>query len=195
MNLIIAFYSRIATGRNIILATLALFLVYLCLNFATIQGMSSAGIINFHGGLDSRFSYSPAEAFATLNSFQPAGRAVLSHITYPIDFVLPPVYAFFFSLVLFALLSRITSAKAVLAAMIILPFLGALSDLTENIFVLLMIGNFSETMVLHLAPAANVFTNFKWFVLVFDLLVVLFASVYLLIHKKRPPDLIGGPKI
>jgi len=146
--------------------------------------LRSASISNFQTGLDSRFSYSPAEAFAALDSFQPAGRAVLARVTYPIDFVLPPVYAFFFSLILFTLFNRITSAKSVLAAMIAIPFLGALSDLTENIFVLVMIGNFSESTVFYLAPTANIFTIIKWLVLIFDLLAILSALAYLLIFKK-----------
>ncbi len=186
MNKLISFYTRIATGRNILRSIFSLLLVYLCINLLTLHYLKAAGISDFQAALDSRYSYSPAEAFAALSSFQPAGRAVLAKITYPIDFILIPVYVFFFSLILFSIFSHITSIKAILAGAIIIPFIGGLSDLTENVLILLMINNFSQAVVFDLAPAANFFTLIKWLVLVFNLMAIFSALVYLLASEKAP---------
>jgi len=104
-------------------------------------GMTLPGLTAVSGdmvGLDTRFYYTPAEAFANVAAYSPEARQTLNTFHLTADIVNPILYTAFLVLLLSWLFRVGFTSESRMRALNILPLGALLFDILENIFITVM---------------------------------------------------------
>jgi hypothetical protein len=118
----------------LILALIAGLVVFAVLTLPGVQAASGDT-----EGLDTRHFYTPDEAFATVASYDDAGRAALRVFYLTADIVNPILYTSFLVLLISWLFQRGFKPESAMQKLNVLPIGAAIFDLLENICVVTMI--------------------------------------------------------
>lgn len=124
---------RAAASGGLILAVLAAFVVFLAVTLPRLTAVS--GDIQ---GLDTRFFYTPQEAFANVAAYSPAARRTLNIFHLTVDVVNPILYTAFLILLLSWLFRRGFPADSKLQRLNVVPLGALIGDVLENSFITVM---------------------------------------------------------
>lgn len=159
--------ARHARLPVLIVLTALVVLFYLAL----FPGMIAASpALQQTGMLDTRLSYSPAEAYQALEAYGPTGRAQYVRTTALLDFVFPVIYGLLLGLLAARGLARAFPGKPRMGWLALLPLAALLFDWLENGSVLALLLTYPQRLD-GLAAAAGVFTLLKWITFVLSVLI------------------------
>ncbi|MBN1440167.1 MAG: hypothetical protein JW929_12230 [Anaerolineales bacterium] len=169
-----------ADGR-LILAVLAAFILLVNLPLFDPELVAAS--------LDGRFAYTPEQAFAAVASYGEAGRVqmLLLHLA---DFLLIAGYTLLLSLTVSWLFRRGFKPESGLQRGNLVPVLGGLFDLMENIWIMILIWAFPARPAI-VAWLATIFTSGKYLMGVPILLVLLIGLVKGAVNKFKIQE--AGP--
>lgn len=111
--------------------------------------------------LDLMFFYTPAQAFAMMDKYGEAGRAVYLKIELTADIIYPIVYTLFYGLLLSWLLQRAFRSDSGMRKLNVTPVGAWLFDLLENIGIVSMLATYPSKPDL-LAWLTMIFGSLKW---------------------------------
>lgn len=111
--------------------------------------------------LDLMFFYTPAQAFAMMDKYGEAGRAVYLKIELTADIIYPIVYTLFYGLLLSWLLQRAFRSDSGMRKLNVTPVGAWLFDLLENIGIVSMLATYPSKPAL-LAWLTMIFGSLKW---------------------------------
>lgn len=134
------------------------------------------------GGLvivDMRADYTPEDVYELLEALGPQGRRLYATMHLTADAVFPVVYSSFFALITAWLLRSLAGADRPVQRLILLPYVAGLSDLSENVCVLVMNAAFPQRIDA-LAWVARVLTTIKFGLLPVGLVTIVVSGAILL---------------
>lgn len=111
--------------------------------------------------LDSRIYYSVKEAYEVISSYSQSGRSVYVVTALTLDIIFPIVYSLLFGTILTFFLHDLIIHKNIWYFFRLFPFLGGLSDISENISISFLIIQLPERITV-IALFASLFTITKW---------------------------------
>lgn len=150
--------ARLARPPLLIALAALLALFYLAL----FPGMIAASpALQQTGMLDTRLSYTAAQAYQALEDYGPAGRAQYVRTTALLDFAFPVVYALLLGLVTARGLWRALPGTHRIHWLALLPFAALLFDWLENGGILALLLSYPQRLE-GLAALAGGFTLLKW---------------------------------
>jgi len=148
-----------STPRNM-LALFALTLLFGVVIFPLIQAQF-AGLPAQAAMLDTRFSYTPAQAHEALDAFGESGRQLYLVSALTADLLFPVIYSLFLAMSLTYLLPRAFPLQSLVQRLHLLPFGMAVFDYLENACVAILLASY-PTELNGLARLASSFTTTKW---------------------------------
>ena len=172
-----------ATRRNVLLLV-ALFIVMT----AVLLPLADTRLSVLSGGagpLDMRFSYTAAQAYATLDAYGPAGREFDLNTELTVDLLYPIIYGLFCSLAILYFRQRWGPAHPALARLALLPFLAVLADYLENAAVIGLLLIYPDRLP-PLAVAASLLTSAKWLLQGLSLALVAASAAGALLARRQP---------
>ena len=169
--------SKLSTGRNIII----LLVLFLFANFVLIPAVYPK-----FETLDTKFSYSPREAYSLLSSYGEQGRKAYLVVELTLDIIYPLVSTFLFSLAILYTFQRAFPAKEGLHKLALIPFGILVADYLENACVATMLLSYPRELPI-LAQVSNIFTVIKFALTPFELLVFIGLIGWFIqsIHSRR----------
>ncbi len=155
----LALFQRLATPRTFAVLTL----VYIFFP-ALILPAAEAQIKAYSGGagpIDLKFTYTLDEVFQMVEAYGEEGRAFYRTVELTADILYPIAYTLFFGTLLTAVLRRAFPHNTLVHRLALIPVLGFLLDMAENVGIVTMLSQFpaqSETV----AQMTGIFTTLKW---------------------------------
>jgi hypothetical protein len=174
-----------ATRRNVlVLVALELLMtaVALPLAQARLQALSGGA-----GPLDPRFSYSPAEAYAALGAYGPAGRDFYLRVALTAGVAYPIIYSLFFSLTITYFLRRQGTARPALLRLALVPFAAMIVDYLENVCLIALLLSYPARLET-LAQVSSLLTSAKWILEAVSLALLLLSGAAVVITRRQRPD-------
>jgi hypothetical protein len=174
-----------ATRRNVLVFValeLLMTAVVLPLAQARIQALSG-GV----GQLDLRFSYSPAEVYAALVAYGPAGRDFYVRVDLTADMAYPIIYSLFFSLTITYFLRRQGAVRPVLLRLALVPFAAMIADYLENACLVALLLSY-PARIDTLAQVSSLFTSIKWVLAAVSLALLIISGAAVVILRRQRPD-------
>ena len=113
------------------------------------------------GPLDLLFSYSPAEAFARVESYGAAGRRAYAIGSLTLDTAYPLIYTALFMVIIMQLTRGPESAPHPREKLALIPLATLIFDLGENLSIVAMLSAYPQTHQ-WVAKLASLFTSLKW---------------------------------
>ncbi len=126
--------------------------------------------------LDLMFFYTPDKAFAMIDKYGEAGRALYMKIELTVDIIYPIVYTLFYSLLLSWLLQRAFKPEDKMQKFNAMPVGAWLFDLLENTGIVSMLAMYPSQPAI-LAWLTMIFGSFKWLFAFASIGLVLFGLV------------------
>jgi hypothetical protein len=174
-----------ASRRNVlVLVALELLMtaVVLPLAQARIQALSAGA-----GPLDLRFSYTPAEVYAALAAYGPAGREFYARVAITAGVAYPIIYSLFFSLTITYFLRRQPAVRQALLRVALVPFAALIVDYLENgCLVALLLGY--PTRIDTLAQVSSFLNSTKWILTVVSMALLILSAAAAVIMRRQRPD-------
>ena len=134
--------------------------------------------------LDLLFFYTPAEAFAMIEKYGPAGRALYIKIELSVDIIYPIVYTLFLGLLISWLFQRAFKPDSKMQKWNVMPVGALLSDLMENIGIVTMLALYPSQSVL-LAWLTMLLGLVKWALLCLSIGLVLLGLARAAMNRFR----------
>ncbi len=159
LNRVTTLLSGWATRRNVLLVV-ALDLV---MNAALLP-LASARLAVLSGGigpLDNSFTYTPAQAYAALAAYGPAGRSFLLGTELTLNLLYPIIYSLFFCLASLYFLQRAAPARPALARLALIPFVALAADYLANAGLVVLLLNYPNQLTA-VAAVTSLLTSTKW---------------------------------
>jgi len=126
--------------------------------------------------LDLMFFYTPEKAFAMLDKYGEAGRALYMKIELTADIIYPIVYTLFYGLLLSWLFQRAFKPDSNMQKYNIMPVGAWFFDLLENVGIVSMLAMYPNQPAI-LAWLTMVFGSLKWLSFVITIILVLVGLV------------------
>jgi hypothetical protein len=142
-----------ARSFTVLLVTYLIFVVLL------MPGLASSAV--GPGPLDLLFSYSPAEAFARIESYGEAGRQAYAIGSLTLDTAYPLIYTALFMVMIMQLTRGPESAPNPREKLALIPLATLLFDLAENLSIVSMLMAYPQKHE-WVAELASLFTSLKW---------------------------------
>ncbi len=142
-----------------ILLLLGIFIAVLVATLPALQD-ASAGI----EGLDTRYFYTPEEAYRTISSYSTTGREMLRSLYLSVDVAYPLLYSTLLTLLVSWVLKQSTHPESRWRRLNILPLGAIFFDLLENISIVAMLTAFPNQLRI-VAQLALIGTMGKYFLL------------------------------
>lgn len=168
--------KRISTPRAFWITLSAVVVLYLMLFLIQVPGLL-AQAMGYTGhqhmfAIDASFNASPATIYALLSAYGETGRnaVVITHLLF--DYVFPVVYSLFFAISLTLTWQSFLNPTSPWRWLILLPFLGGLSDCLENVGIITMALSYPSQLVL-VARITSVLTILKDSLIVMSALLLL----------------------
>ena len=174
-----------ATRRSVLVFValeLLLTAVVLPLAQARIQALSG-GV----GPLDLRFSYTPAEAYAALGAYGPAGREFYARVDLTAGVAYPIIYGLFFSLTITYFLRRQGAARPALLRLALVPFAAMIVDYLDNVCLTVLLLSY-PARIDTLAQVSSLLTSTKWILEAASLALLLISGAAVVILRRQRPD-------
>lgn len=126
--------------------------------------------------LDTKFFYSSAKAYEVIDEKSKVFRIkyVLSALT--IDIIFPIIYSLLFGILLTNLLQDIVSTESIWYNFRLIPFLGGVSDILENICISFLILRYPVKYPI-IAIASSQFTSIKWIIFTSSLVSIIILGI------------------
>lgn len=190
MNKIYDGLKKLTTGRNIwIFGLLALTLSTVMLVIRIPDGL--AGLMGYSGqpGMfapDAAAFSGPDKVYSILADYGDTGRKVYTFNSLLFDLAYPVSYALFLATAFTAVLGRLLPATSPWQKLSLIPLLGGLFDLLENISFYSLIANFPKR-ISWLETLASILTAAKGLITYGSVLVLLVCLVLMWLVKKPQP--------
>jgi hypothetical protein len=126
--------------------------------------------------LDLMFFYSPAKAFAMIEKYGDAGRAVYMKIELTADIIYPIIYTLFYGLLLSWVFQRAFKSGSPMQKLNVMPVGAWFFDLLENIGIVSMLTMYPSQLAAF-AWFTMIFGSIKWFFAIASILMALFGLV------------------
>jgi hypothetical protein len=151
------FLDRVSSPRNLVIL-FGLLLVFVIVLFPWLVSLGGGGEA---GMLDTRFSYTPGEAYAVIEQYGAQGRVAMILISLIADSVFPFVSTFTLAVALTLTFRRAFPAESLMQRLRLFPFGALVFDFLEN-FSLVALMLLYPSKYYGLARLANTFTSTKW---------------------------------
>lgn len=163
----------------VILALLGVFVVFVAVTLPLLQSAPGGDIES----LDTQFFYTPEQAFSTVASYGDAGRFwIRIYLTW--DIATPILYTLIYSLVISWLIRRSYKPGSKLQKLNVLPVGAGLSDLFENICVVVLLSVYPAQPTV-VAWLSTLFTMSKMVFLGLSTLLILVGLVTAAVNRFR----------
>ena len=139
----------------------------------------TAELSDITGGLtvpDMSFAYTPQSVYTLLDQFGQPGRDLYLTRILPMDFFFSLCYLLFFSITLLFLLKVIFPARPGITGLVLIPVIGGLADITENICFIAILVAYPTPLPMIVAGAAIV-TKIKFLINVTTILFIPVAAL------------------
>lgn len=178
MNWVYIGIERVAKLRWVIVF-LVLFIISLSLINGDIIGVKKLKEITGGVGiLDLESSYTPEYAYDILELQGERGREFYRNLLIYQDFIFPVIYTVFWIILIIYLYSKWLNNRKLLASIVIVPLIGGICDLTENILILNMLSAYPEKLY-KLAYYSNIFTNIKNISILMSVVLTIISMIVL----------------
>ncbi len=134
--------------------------------------------------LDLLFFYTPAEAFAMLDKYGAAGRALYLKIELTVDLLYPIIYTLFFGLLISWLFQRAFPADSKMQKWNVVPVGAWFFDLLENVGIVTMLAMYPSQPILP-AWITMLLGLLKWALVFLSIGLVLVGSVRAAMNRFR----------
>ena len=141
--------------------------------------------------LDLLFFYTPAEAFAMLEKYGPAGRALYMKIELTVDLLYPIIYTLFLGLLISWLFQRAFPPQNKMQKWNVAPLGAWFFDLLENVGILTMLAMYPSQPAL-LAWIIMLFGLLKWALVFLCIVLVLVGLVKAAMNRFRKQTAYSG---
>ncbi len=136
-----------------------LLVLYLIFVVVLMPGLASSA--SGPGPLDLLFSYSPAEAFARIQSYGEAGRRAYAIGSLTLDTAYPLIYTALFMVTIMQLTRGPETAPQGREKLALIPLATLIFDLAENLSIVAMLLTYPQTQE-WVAKLASLCTSLKW---------------------------------
>lgn len=184
MNYLYNKIKKISKPKWIVIFFILFIISYTLINGSIIGVAKLKQISGGTGILDMQLFYSAEDAYQLFNDLSEEGRAFYKNFIALQDFVFPVLYTFFFTTLNTFFLSKLFSSSKTIKTLSLLPILGGLCDYIENILILFMISLFPKELII-VANISSIFTFVKFIIFIYNIALVLIASIMLFIRFKR----------
>lgn len=165
-------FDSLSTRGRFLLSSLILFGFTLIIFFVIFP------IINVNNIeiLDSKFYYSPKEAYELISSYSLVDRRLYLINALTFDMIFPVIYSLLFGTLLTGFSYRQISSTDSCYFIRFFPLIGGVSDIFENISISILISGLPKTLY-SVAFIACCFTTIKWIVLISSTIFTIFFGV------------------
>lgn len=191
ITFLVTIFRHLASGRRYAAIT-ALFLVFFYAATGRPYGTTEFTLLT--GGLqvpDISFTYSSASVYSLLGAFGQNGRDIYMSQILPLDTIFAITYLLFFGTTLSILIRYLLPGMPEFQGLVILPVVGAISDIIENVCFILVVLMYPAQLPL-VVSFASVFTKLKFVsngitmaLIVIGLLIIGIISAQRIITRRK----------
>jgi hypothetical protein len=178
ITFLVTIFRHFSSGRRYAVIT-ALFLIFFYAATGKPYGTTEFTLLT--GGLqvpDISFTYSSASVYSLLGAFGQNGRDIYMSQILPLDTIFAITYLFFFGTTMSILIRYLLPGIPELQGLVILPLVGAISDIIENVCFSLMMLMYPTQLPL-VVSLASVFTKLKFVSNGITMALIIASLVYL----------------
>lgn len=182
----IALFKRLSSWRSYAIIT-GLFLFFFFAVTGRPYGTIELSVIT--GGLqapDLSFDYADQSVYSLLDSFGQAARDLYLTRILPLDTIFALTYLFFFAVTLGILIRYLFPARPELQYLVVVPVIGALADMGENVCFALVMMAYPAHLPLVIA-SASLITKLKF--------VCNYTSIFLIVLTLAASGILGARRL